>query len=265
MHRAVHATADGPRARAELGRNDDRVLVDEAIGLFAVADGSGPFYGGYHEPIALDAALVLFRQRYASARADAAVGAERALAEALAAASAYLAGLDRRWTEVLKRLGPGLESSLAAGQEVAASIGLCAEGHVCFLYSLTAVAVAPDGRHIAVGQVGSGRAHRVAPTGSVEPLILDHTLRTLMPDSDHRDVCTRLLGDGRSQPDLASFVLSPGERLLLASDGCWQQPGALTQVMAAASQGRAALQQVLDGCAQRDDVTAIVVEIDAAR
>ncbi len=37
--------------------NDDRIFVDEALGLFAVARAKGPTYGGYHRPINVDRGL----------------------------------------------------------------------------------------------------------------------------------------------------------------------------------------------------------------
>ena len=51
------ASASRVGRHAFTDQSDDRIVVDHARGLFAVADGSGPTYGGYYAPLGMELGL----------------------------------------------------------------------------------------------------------------------------------------------------------------------------------------------------------------
>jgi serine/threonine protein phosphatase PrpC len=75
----------GPQA------NDMRLIVDHRIGLYCVADGSGPTYGGYHPPLGLEQGLAVFTSKLSGSSSEKSVGVMRAALEDTHAAMRSLA------------------------------------------------------------------------------------------------------------------------------------------------------------------------------
>jgi serine/threonine protein phosphatase PrpC len=211
--------------------NDDRWFADPERGLFYVADGSGPTYGGYHAPFALDSGLAAFLQVFDAADGAAAARLRQALEAAHRQMRRSAAAYDAAVAEISKTEGPPLHASLRAADFVRPPRWEHVRGQsfAHFTGSLTACHVGPEG--VAVVQVGSNRAY-LWRAGRIELLLHDHTLGTALESSGeavdlaqlrfHRGVVVNVLG---FQDELvmteANRELRPGDRLLLCSDGLW--------------------------------------------
>ncbi|WP_438016854.1 hypothetical protein WMF18_39665 [Sorangium sp. So ce315] len=186
-------------------RGDCRCLVDNDLGLFLVADGTGPTYGGYHEPSGLDPGLGSFRATFASSH-------DPEPARSLGALSAA--------HETMKRL--------CAEHDRSPSRSLC---H--FAAGVTACSVQASGALCFV-QIGGGRAYLMRD-GRLHLVVKDHALLTriasgevILPErADEistlpRHVLIRLLGMGDPLlPDVAQEHWSPGDAVLVCTEGAW--------------------------------------------
>ncbi len=170
------------------GNNEDAYLADDAHVLFAVADGMGGHRGGEV--------------------------ASRTAIEALRAASAAGRGVQDAITSandaVIER---------ARGNQELTGMGT----------TLTALVVA-GGRQLLIGHVGDSRAYlihegvlrRITDDHSlVEELVREGRLTSEQADSHpQRHVVTRALGvDPEVEVDLYTFDVTPGDRVVLCSDG----------------------------------------------
>lgn len=124
--------------------------------------------------------------------------------------------------------------------------------------TLTALCLTADGGE--VGHVGDTRLYRLRG-GALVALTTDHAVRE--PDN----LLTRCIGGGQENavPDALRFLVEPGDRYLLLSDGVWSvvRPG---QVQELAGQGPPqAVAEALVAAALAaggpDNATAVVVEV----
>jgi serine/threonine protein phosphatase PrpC len=236
---ACAATARGGWA----GDNDDRWFADPDRGLFYVADGSGPTYGGYYAPFGLDAGLAAFLQAFDGAEGTGAARLRHALEAAhrqmRRSAVAYDAAHDKfRETEA----APFRASLLAADLVRPPSWEhLRGRSFAHFTGSLTACHIGPDS--LAVIQVGSCRAYLIRER-RIELITPDHTLATVLAAEGraddvtrfHRGVVLSVLGfSDELGVTEARREGRPGDRLLLCSDGLW-----------AADDGEAAVKTLLE-------------------
>jgi PPM family protein phosphatase len=179
--------------------NEDAFLVDEARGVFLVADGMGGHAAG----------------EVASAIAS------ETVAEALA--KAVDAGADADGIE--KALATSFrQAHLAIGRRSARDPQTQGMGTTC-----TACAVLPDGT-FRIGHVGDSRAYLLRD-GTLAQLTRDHTWVQREVDAGrltprqartHRlsHIITRALGvDEVEQPELFPGILLPGDLMILATDG----------------------------------------------
>jgi protein phosphatase len=170
------------------GNNEDSYVVDGAHQLFAVADGMGGHRGG---EVASRTAIEALR---------AAIASGRSVNEAITRAN----------TAVLER---------AAGDEELTGMGT----------TMTAVVVA-GAQQLLIGHVGDSRAYmlhngilrRITDDHSlVEELVRDGRLTPEQAESHpRRHVVTRALGvDADVEVDLYTIEVSPGDRMIICSDG----------------------------------------------
>ncbi|PKN23540.1 MAG: hypothetical protein CVU65_13960 [Deltaproteobacteria bacterium HGW-Deltaproteobacteria-22] len=202
------------------GQNDDRLFSDAEARLFAVADASGPTYGGFHKPTGpgpgWQAMLVAWRE-------NAALPIDDRLRRALVAANEAM--LDPGWEE---RVAAMLAIRRDDSSERESSAG---DGRLTHPTASFTVAGLDDDR-LALAQVGSCRGYRIHQ-GVVERLLPDHSLATqaTLPGADpallallqfHRTVCTRLLGLRPAvEVDLRVVPVCAGDDFLLCTDGVW--------------------------------------------
>jgi len=155
--------------------NDDRVHVDAVLGLAVVADASGPTYGGYYAPFAIDLALEAlvdtFRRSSGSTRAR--------LETAMRVAHDAMRGLNACYE---RRLAGrvGLEAAREAADSVRPPRWRGYDSLAHFMGSVTACGVGADG--VVIAQVGGCRAYGIqddVPT----LLALDHTLPSVLEAS----------------------------------------------------------------------------------
>jgi serine/threonine protein phosphatase PrpC len=262
-------SARAPRAP----ENDDRWLADVELGLFYVADGSGPTYGGYHAPFGLDPGLEALREAFARPGAS---GSGRLIA-ALGAADRVMRGLaggyqTRFEQEAAASPDDRLAASLRAADACRPERWRGQRTHCHFGGSVTACCCDGDGA-LGVVQLGGGRAY-LARAGA-EPVLLvrDHTLPTALEGTDkageidaslHRRVLVRMLGLGEAfEPDQGQARLAGGEVVLLCSDGVWNHEGGgeLVRRLVTASEG--AFRRLLDDAARAVDDDATCVRLRA--
>jgi serine/threonine protein phosphatase PrpC len=191
--RVTLAAQTRPSARARWP-NDDRVFVRPELGLVAVADARGPLYGGWHEPVAVDAGW-----------------------------QAIVGGWQDR-----PALAPDerLRRALAAANEVMVATRTSERSHTTASFTVAAFA----GRELALAQIGSSRAYRLRG-GTLDLLLPDHTLATRLRSHGALDpdelrfaegVVERLLGFGpAAEVDIVRADLAPGDVLVLCTDGVW--------------------------------------------
>ncbi|MEX1365622.1 MAG: protein phosphatase 2C domain-containing protein [Nannocystaceae bacterium] len=138
----------------------------------------------------------------------------------------------------------------------------------------TAVVVAWSGTKLAVGHVGDSRVYRLGG-GRLQALTRDHSFveearRAGLPEdaavmASHRHVLTRAIGmPGPLEADLHLYELSPGDVLLLCSDGVWEPlcdehlRAALALPPAEAASTLVAWAYEAGGC---DNMTALVLRV----
>lgn len=196
--------------------------------MFLVADALGPSYGGYHLPIALDAALAAVcrgvagsTETDAQARLRAGVAAGAALLDE--ARGAYATTLAAQPNFGSNRMQAARNAAAIHARE---RFGRSIDAHVHHATSLTAVCI--HRRRLTVAQVGSSRAYLVRE-GAVDLLLLDHLLATVTNDPALAElqaaICTRMLGFGRGDADVDYHWLDvfPGDVVVLLGQGAWRQ------------------------------------------
>src|SRR2546421_44183 len=198
-------------ARTDVGKkrphNEDAYLVDEALGLYAVADGMGGHAAG---EIASAAALKALREALAE---------EKPVLDAFAA-SATLEARERA-AQLVERAGQ------KAGAEV---YGLSIADPSRRGMGTTLVALVACGRNAVLAHVGDSRVY-LFRNERVHQLTEDHTMvqeqlkRGLITKADaataeNRNVITRAIGVQRSVAvDTLVTDLLPGDVYVLCSDG----------------------------------------------
>jgi protein phosphatase len=226
--------------------NEDSFFVDDARGVFLVADGMGGHAAG----------------EIASELASQVVG------------GALVRGVDdglepELLADALRRSLHGAhEAIIARTQQDPSTEGMGT--------TITALVVLPDGRYL-VGHVGDSRMYLLRG-GELRQVTVDHTWVQREVDAGrlteqgarrHRlsHILTRALGaDSADKPDLLAGTLAPGDLVLLCSDGL---TGMLTDRMIAqtlADGGSLAemAAQLVAGANEkggRDNITAVLVKI----
>jgi protein phosphatase len=223
--------------------SDDRMHVDAALGLFVIADASGPTYPGHHVPLGVDRGLEMLAERYATATGAALSRMRVALDDAhqlmLAMAEAYAQRMD------------------------------APPAH--FSASITAVAI--EGAALALVQVGSARAYRWRD-GELELLAPDHTLATMLAAVDperaraHRRVVVSVLGiTPQLRVATRTVDVRDGDVIVLCTDGVWMSEDGDASVRALAqADDEARVRAIVDAAAERtqDDASAIVLRVSTA-
>jgi protein phosphatase len=237
-------------------------LVDNALGLFAVADGMGAMTTG--RPAA-DLALAALREHYFQASSE---GEGARLVSAVRAANSALfartGAASRQWEGQQ-------QGKLAADRDITRWLGM----------GSTLVAVRIADRQALLAHVGDSRAYRYH-RGELVQLTTDHRLveearRAGMPESEVAKlparVITRALGMHQEvEVESQAVAAEPGDLFLLASDGLTDvlpptDLGALLRLhaadldaAAAALVERAAAQR--QGAPLGDNITVIVLRIE---
>ena len=188
-------------------RNEDAFLVDDALGLYVVADGMGGHAAGeVASQEAVDTIYGMVKQGLRGAAADRRDAHQRARALGVSAS---------------RRRGPsrhvhGLRDGRARPRQVG-------HGH----HHQRAPAL---GEYAVTAQVGDSRIYQVRE-GKVMQITEDHTLISwqlkqglITPEearrSPHRNVITRAVGNrDYVEVDTGLVALTPGDRFLLCSDG----------------------------------------------
>jgi protein phosphatase len=138
--------------------------------------------------------------------------------------------------------------------------------------TLTAIAV--SGHEAIIAHVGDSRGYLLRD-GTLVQLTEDHTLLARLQAMDHpilsdstfyvpRNFLYRSLGQEQSPPDLLELTLAPGDRLLLCSDGLWDEldDATLQRELAAASDPAACAQRLVtlaNEAGGHDNSTALVL------
>jgi serine/threonine protein phosphatase PrpC len=208
---------------------DDRARIVDDGRLCLVADGSGPTYGGYHDPIALDPGLDVIAAALAPDRHGAHACDEACLRDAFlranetmwAACEAFLHAFEE------ERAAGGdddrVAASLRAGQRVARDrFGRALDSHAHTGGSVTGLHIA--GGRAFVAQVGLCRAYRWR-AGALELLLPDDGVWRKTPETaDDRfyGITGGLLGVAPTAAVTTRAVdCATGDRFVLCSDGAW--------------------------------------------
>jgi protein phosphatase len=243
--------------------NQDRILcetsADGTSGIFAVADGMGGQRAG----------------AVASAIAIATVSEElgplltRDAAQATDTGGAGAAGEQPLTEQVRAAISRCNERILQHAVEHPETRGLGS--------TLTLALV--RGRLAIIGNIGDSRTYRIR-AGAIESLTRDHSLVAhlaaigqIMPEEvynhPHRGYIYRALGtESEAQPDIITERLHSGDTLVLCSDGLWEMvrdEDICSAICGAASpdDGAAQLVQLANGNGGDDNVSAIVVRVQA--
>jgi PPM family protein phosphatase len=228
--------------------NNDRLLVEHALGLYAVLDGMGGHCGG-------DVAAQLARDTmvdYVRWRAGVAGGSPRELLESSIDEAAMKVFAERRTRKEVQNMGTTVVACLHR---------------------------APS--RIVIGHVGDSRAY-LLHNSDLRLLTQDHTiaqqllqLGTLRTKEEAersplRHHLTRNLGRTYGErPDIVELDLELGDRLLLCSDGLYNgaSEDAIQDVLSLQGEPEDVANELIDlalsGPAQ-DDITALVLELEAS-
>ena len=212
---------------------DDRARVVDNGRLCLVADGLGPGYGGYHEPIALDPGLDAIVAALAPDRHQAHVCEEACMRDAFVYANAKMTAAHEAYRRALEEeiaAAPDedrLIASLRACQRVARQhFGRAIERLAHTTGSVTALYV--EGGRAFVGQVGLCRAY-LWRRGALECLLPDDGIWKKSPaHSAERfyGISSHLLGFHPSvKVATREIACEPGDRFVLCSDGAWSVLG----------------------------------------
>jgi protein phosphatase len=227
--------------------NEDALLVDVDLGLFAVADGLGGHRAGeVASALAVHTVLHVVREGAAAARPDPDRCADL-LVEALVHADAAI------------RLD-------SATRDERAGMG-----------STAVIAWVADGRTLVMANVGDSRGYLLR-RGRAHQLTQDHTvleqlrragrLSDLAEQQPPRQILSQALGPGDGvAPDVVIETTDPGDQVLLCSDGLTDMlsDADIAEVSAAAGSGPQARCDALVREANRrggfDNVTVVLVEV----
>jgi serine/threonine protein phosphatase PrpC len=241
----LHAAAATDPGR-ERPNNEDRVLCEPELGIFAVIDGVGGESAG---EVAAETALEVLRARLSRRTTDSA----RLVREAIALAN----------RQIYERAQ--------------------ADPRLAGMSCVLTVAVL-DGAKVTVGQVGDSRLYALAP-GEIRKVTPDHSPVGAREDAGdlseseamrhpRRNEIFRDVGSGPHEPDDASWIdilevpFDAGRALLLCSDGLSDMVASrviLDTVEANASSPPAAVQALIEranAAGGKDNVSAILVEGD---
>ena len=233
--------------------NEDAVLVDAELGLFAVCDGMGGAAGG---EVAAKMAITSI-ERAVREQGDAISRVRHDPAHSGDLGALLEAATHRACQEIHTR---------AAAEPALAGMGC------------TATVLVTAGRRAAMAHVGDSRLY-VVRNGKTHQLSSDHTLAaelvrtgTIEPDQERghsqAHILTRALGIHASvDVETLSFDLLPGDRLLLCSDGLSDyipSPAWLAERFS-----RSSIEETLDdlidfalGCGGRDNITAVAIQVE---
>jgi serine/threonine protein phosphatase PrpC len=250
---AAFGLSDVGRKREQ---NEDSFAIDEALGLYVVADGMG---GHAHGEVASRTAVDVVREYVAARRDVLAALAQDSSQENRAAAQALIAGAIQ----------------LACGEifrKARAEAGKRGMGTTCD-------AVIAAGSAVVIGHVGDSRVYLVRH-GRAHRLTEDHTLVAMQikaglltpaeaAQSSWRSVLIHAVGVQESVPVDTLFVeCQPGDRLLLCSDGLHNYLGDDEVGALFAADPTSLPQKLIDLANERggeDNITAVVVSFaDAA-
>lgn len=241
--------------------NDDRLVVDAARGLFLVCDASGPIYGGYYAPYAIDPAIEAALRRFSESSG----GLAARVRASVEAAHTTMSELGARY-EAARGGRFGLEAARATADLVRPETFRGYESFAHFSGSMTVCAV--DSEHLVVAQVGACRAYAFC-NGQPEPLIADHTLPSVLEADGasaeavrsaretHGTVVTSLLGYPDLKVDIVERAVPPC--VVLCTDGVWRAEHEVRALFEARTDDdvRAIVQRCAE--ARRDDATAVVL------
>jgi protein phosphatase len=250
LRRTGHALTDLGRKRAS---NEDAFFIDDALGLYVVADGMGGHAAG--EVASREAVDTVY-------------------------------GMVKSGIGKLRDLvGPPSDQDLRAATRLIES---AVQAATYFVFSIAEIDRAKSGMGTTISallilgdfgvtaQVGDSRIYRVQGS-SVEQLTEDHTLIAwqlkqglITPQeaarSPHKNVITRAVGNREYvQVDTRCVPLEPGERFLLCSDGLHGYLLEEDIPTIVAMGGGPAVRRFVDLANERggkDNITAVLVEID---
>jgi protein phosphatase len=235
--------------------NEDSFVIDEKIGLYAVADGMGGHAAGeVASQEAIDTVRGMVRQ------------GEKDL-------KAVEAG--DHSPEALWRVGRLLESAVQAATYMVFGIAQNDPSQTGMGTTLSALLLC--GRFGVVAQVGDSRVYMVRDD-QVSQLTEDHTLiawqlkqgiisQNEAALSPHKNVITRAIGSREYvQVDTHFFMVEPGDVFMLCSDGLhgYVEDHEIPEVIALGPE--AAVTEFINTANMRggrDNITAIVVQVDA--
>jgi protein phosphatase len=250
LRRVGHALTDLGRKRTT---NEDAFFMDDALGLYVVADGMGGHAAGE-------------------------VASREAVDTLYGMVKRGLGGLQKLTHPVSERDSRDacrlMESAVQAATYFVFSIAEIDRAKTGMGTTISALLVL--GEYAITAQVGDSRIYRVT-RGVVEQLTEDHTLIAwqlknglITPQeaarSPHKNVITRAVGNREYvQVDTRCVPLAPGLRFLLCSDGLhgYLRDEDIPDIVAMG--GREAVQRFIDlanGRGGKDNITAVLVEID---
>ena len=250
FRRTGHALTDLGRKRKS---NEDAFFVDDALGLYIVADGMGGHAAG--EVASREAVDTLYGM------VKRGIGSLRDLVDPVV-------------EEDVRAACRLLESAVQAATYFVYSIAEIDRDKSGMGTTISALLVLGD--YAITAQVGDSRIYRISE-GGVEQLTEDHTLIAwqlkqglITPQeaarSPHRNVITRAVGNREYvQVDTGCLRLAAGIRFLLCSDGLhgYLKDEDIPKVLGTG--GDAAVRRFIDLANQRggkDNITAVLVEID---
>ncbi|MDH4161973.1 MAG: Stp1/IreP family PP2C-type Ser/Thr phosphatase [Nitrospirota bacterium] len=250
MRLLSHGATDRGRNRAN---NEDACLVDNSLGLFAVADGVGGLARG---EVASNLAVETLREAVPDMLGS---GDRTPPAETAAGADPVASALRYAVTLANRRI-------LEAAEDTPARAGM----------GTTLTALLFSGRRAVIAHIGDSRAYRLRHT-AFQQLTEDHSAvaeqvkaGVLTPaqarTSAHRHVITRALGlDESGFPDISSHEVKTGDVYLLCTDGLTEmvENDGIRKILASPSPATAA--KMLVDAANRaggvDNITAVVVRV----
>jgi PPM family protein phosphatase len=226
--------------------NEDAILIEQELGLFAVLDGIGGHQAGEV--------------------------AARLAAESITA-SVRQAAHRRRWSRhVIER------AILTAGAEVFRA-GIQERDHFGMGTTVVACLIALPSRAV-IAHVGDSRAYLLRD-GKLEAVTRDHSMVQELVDAGElsaraakrhprRHVISRFLGRAGEYPDLVELALRRGDRLLLCSDGLhdYAPEGEIGRVLArrgGVEEIAGRLVQLALRCCTPDNISAVVIEVEGGR
>jgi serine/threonine protein phosphatase PrpC len=245
--------------------NDDRLHVDADAGLAFVADASGPVYGGYWAPFAIDPGLAALIQTF-----GASTGTTRErLVGAVHAADAVMRKMAEQY-EARRAERTGLEVARAVADAVRPAAWADWDSFAHFGGSVTACAAGEDA--VVVAQVGECRAYGQGP-GGPELLVRDHTLLSVLEAcGERREVLEEVRQHGASALSVVVLLgvtklqvnvveVAAPITLALVTNGVWRCDGALDDLLCATTPEE--LRARVERCAKvsRDEATAVLLEI----